>query len=110
MLASYRERVTGVRTHESRHYHSMIAPQESPSALADDLPRLDIQAGGRFASPNPPLHQHELQHSAGESSKDKLTNISVTQTSSQLSRTVEATLADMVGRFQNVVFDNHRLA
>ena len=52
----------------------MIAPQESPSALADDLPRLDIQAGGRFASPNPPLHQHELQHSAGESSKDELTN------------------------------------
>ena len=70
MLASYRERVTGVRTHESRHYHSMIAPQESPSALADDLPRLDIQAGGRFSSPNPPLHQHELQHSAGEASKD----------------------------------------
>ena len=30
------------------------------------------------------------------------------QTPGQLARTVEMTLADMVGRFQNVVFDKYR--
>ena len=36
-------------------------------------------------------------------------NIFSPKTPGQLARTVEMTLADMVGRFQNVVFDKFRL-
>ena len=84
--------------------------QELSPALADDLPFIDLETWRCLAASNPPLYPLQLWHSAGRICLwSGGINIFSPKTPGQLARTVEKTLVDMVGRFQNVVFDKYRL-